>query len=152
MILGVSMIAVSEAFVLAEKLGLDHAEAVRHLVEVVGPVLVDDDLLSGAGTGAGLAGEPRLPGGLHRRDDAEGFEAAQDAAKAAGANTATRRRGDRSALFANMWASGEAARDFSGIIRFIRGGVDAAPYVRCTHVNASLCALHVTIRTCNSIQ
>jgi len=35
MILGVSMIAVSEAFVLAEKLGLDAAEAVRHFVEVV---------------------------------------------------------------------------------------------------------------------
>ena len=75
MILGISMIAVSEAFVLAEKLGLDHAEAVRHLVEVVRPVLVDDELLSGAGTGADLARQPRLSGGLHRRDDAEGSEA-----------------------------------------------------------------------------
>ena len=39
------------------------AEAVRHLLEVVGPVLVDDDLLPGAWSGADVAGQPRL----HRR-------------------------------------------------------------------------------------
>ena len=60
---------------LAEKLGLDTAEVVRHRLEIIGPVLVDDQLLSGAGAGAGLAREPRLPGGLHRRDDAEGPDA-----------------------------------------------------------------------------
>ena len=49
-------------------------KAVRHLVEVLGPMLVDDKLLSGAGTGADLAGEPRLSGRLHRGDDAQGFE------------------------------------------------------------------------------
>ena len=38
------------------------AEAVRHFLEVVGPMLVDDELLSGAGTGADLARQPRLSG------------------------------------------------------------------------------------------
>ena len=51
------------------------AEAVRHLLEVLGPVLVDDELLPGARAGADLAREPRLPGRLHRRDDAQGLEA-----------------------------------------------------------------------------
>ena len=38
-------------------------------------VLVADQLLPGAGPGADLARQPRLPGGLHRRDDAEGPDA-----------------------------------------------------------------------------
>ena len=58
MILGISMIAVCEAFVLAEKLGLSHqAEAVRRRLDLVGPVLVADQLLPGAGAGAGVAGQ-----------------------------------------------------------------------------------------------
>ena len=75
MILGASMIVVSEAFLLAEKLGLDAQKAVRHCLEVVRSMLVDDELLPGAGTGAVLAGEPRLQGRLHRGHDAQGFEA-----------------------------------------------------------------------------
>ena len=46
------------------------SEAVRYLVEVVGPVLVAHQLLSRSGTGAGVSGEPRLSGRLHRGDDA----------------------------------------------------------------------------------
>ena len=72
MILGVSMIAVSEAFVLAEKLGLDKQKLFDIASKSSGSVLVDDELLPGAGPGADLAREPRLSGGLHRRDDAEG--------------------------------------------------------------------------------
>ncbi len=41
-------------------------------LEIVGPMLVDDQLLPGAGAGAGLARQPRLQGGLHRRHDAQG--------------------------------------------------------------------------------
>ena len=60
MILGISMIAVGEAFVLAEKLGLDAQKLFDISSQVVGPVLVADQLLPGAGTGADLAGQPRL--------------------------------------------------------------------------------------------
>ena len=75
MILGASMIVVSEAFLLAEKLGLDAQKLFDISSEVVRPVLVDDELLPGAGPGADLARQPRLQGGLHRRDDAQGLEA-----------------------------------------------------------------------------
>ena len=45
MILGATMAATCEAFVLAQKLGLDLADLLRHFVESVGPELVDDQLL-----------------------------------------------------------------------------------------------------------
>ena len=48
MILGATMVATCEAFVLAQKLGLDLADLLRHLLQGVGPELVDDDLLPGA--------------------------------------------------------------------------------------------------------
>ena len=70
MILGVSMIAVSEAFVLAEKARPRSPEVVRHFLQVVGPVLVADELLSGAGTGSDIACQPRLSGRIYRSDDA----------------------------------------------------------------------------------
>ena len=55
--------------------GPRRAEAVRRGLDLVGPVLVADQLLPGAGPGADLAGQPRLPGGLHGGDDAEGPDA-----------------------------------------------------------------------------
>jgi len=119
MILGISMIAVSEAFVLAEQLGLEHQKlfdiaskssgqcwAMTSYCPVPGPV-------------------PTSPA---NRDYAAGFTAAmmlkdlklsQDAAKAAGAVT------EMGANAANIYSryvdSGEGSRDFSGIIRFVRG-------------------------------
>ena len=68
------------------------AEAVRHLLEVVRPVLVDDDLLPGAGSGADLARQPRLSGRLHRGDDAEGPEARAGRRECGRARHAARRR------------------------------------------------------------
>jgi 3-hydroxyisobutyrate dehydrogenase len=119
MILGISMIAVSEGFVLAEKLGLEHQKlfdiaskssgqcwAMTSYCPVPGPV-------------------PTSPA---NRDYQAGFTAAmmlkdlklaQDAAKAAGAKTAL--GADAAALYSRYVESGEAAKDFSGIIRFIRG-------------------------------
>ncbi len=49
-------------------------EAIRHLLEVVGPMLGDDELLPGARAGAVVARQPRLQGRLHRRHDAQGSE------------------------------------------------------------------------------
>ena len=52
MLLAISMIGTCEAFVLGEKLGLDPQKLFDIMSHVVGPVLVADDLLPGAGTGA----------------------------------------------------------------------------------------------------
>ena len=118
MILGVSMIAVSEAFVLAEKLGLDKQKlfdisskssgqcwSMTNYCPVPGPV-------------------PTSPA---NRDYQAGFTAAmmlkdlrlaQEAAKAAGAKTPM--GAEAAALYGQYADSGEAARDFSGIVQFLR--------------------------------
>jgi len=120
MILGISMIAVSEAFVLAEKLGLDKQKlfdisskssgqcwSMTNYCPVPGPV----------------------PASPANRDYQAGFTAAmmlkdlklaQEAAQAAGANTPMGAEAAR--LYGKYADGGEAARDFSGIITFIRGG------------------------------
>ncbi len=81
MILGVSMIAVSEAFALAEKLGTRFAKNVRYFVEVFRAVLGDDELLPGAWPCAVFACQPKLSGRLYRSDDVEGFEASAERGK-----------------------------------------------------------------------
>ena len=73
MILGVSMIVGVGGVPAGGEARARRAEAVRHRLEVVGPVLVDDELLPGARAGAGLARQPRLSGRLYRRDDAQGL-------------------------------------------------------------------------------
>ena len=120
MILGVSMIAVSEAFVLAEKLGLDAQKlfdiaskssgqcwSITTYCPVPGPV-------------------PTSPA---NRDYQAGFTAAmmlkdlnlsQEAAKAAGAKTPL--GANAAEIYSRYAASGEAGRDFSGIIQFVRKG------------------------------
>ena len=95
------------------------SEAVRHFLEVVRPVLVADQLLPGARAGAGLARQPRLPGRLHRRHDAEGSE--PGAVGGACRRRAYRLGAAAARLYAHYVESGEAGRDFSGIIRFVRG-------------------------------
>ncbi|MDP2408707.1 MAG: 3-hydroxyisobutyrate dehydrogenase [Pseudolabrys sp.] len=119
MILGISMIAVSEAFVLAEQLGLDHQK------------LFDISSKSSGQCWALTAYCPvpgPVPASPANRDFAPGFTAAmmlkdlrlaQDAAGSAGANTALGAEAAR--IYSHYVESGEAGRDFSGIIRFIRG-------------------------------
>jgi 3-hydroxyisobutyrate dehydrogenase len=119
MILGISMIAVSEAFVLAEQLGLEHQK-------------LFDIASKSSGQCWSMTSYCPVPGPVPaspaNRDYAAGFTAAmmlkdlklsQDAAKAAGAVT------ELGANAANIYSryvdSGEASRDFSGIIRFVRG-------------------------------
>ncbi|HUL87701.1 MAG TPA: 3-hydroxyisobutyrate dehydrogenase [Pseudolabrys sp.] len=118
MILGVSMIAVSEAFVLAEKLGLDHQK-------------LFDISSKSSGQCWSLTTYCPVPGPVPtspaNRDYQAGFTAAmmlkdlklsQDAAKATGTNTEL--GADAARIYSKFVASGEASRDFSGIIRFIR--------------------------------
>jgi 3-hydroxyisobutyrate dehydrogenase len=119
MILGVSMIAVSEAFVLAEKLGLEHQK-------------LFDISSKSSGQCWSLTSYCPVPGPVPtspaNRDYQAGFTAAmmlkdlklaQEAAKAAGART--RLGADAEKIYADYAASGEAGRDFSGIYRFVRG-------------------------------
>jgi 3-hydroxyisobutyrate dehydrogenase len=119
MILGVSMIAVSEAFVLAEKLGLDHQK-------------LFDISSKSSGQCWSMTTYCPVPGPVPtspaNRDYQAGFTAAmmlkdlklsQEAAKAAGAKTQL--GADAARIYSAYVESGEAGRDFSGIIRFVRG-------------------------------
>lgn len=119
MLLGISMIGVSEAFVLAEKLGLDKQK-------------LFDISSKSSGQCWSMTTYCPVPGPVPtspaNRDYAAGFTAAmmlkdlklsQDAAVSSGAKTPM---GAAATKLYEMYAdSGEAGRDFSGIIRFIRG-------------------------------
>jgi 3-hydroxyisobutyrate dehydrogenase len=119
MILGVSMIAVSEAFVLAEKLGLDAQK-------------LFDISSKSSGQCWSMTSYCPVPGPVPtspaNRDYKAGFTAAmmlkdlklaQDAATAAGAKTPL--GADAAKIYEQYVASGEGPRDFSGVIRFVRG-------------------------------
>jgi 3-hydroxyisobutyrate dehydrogenase len=118
MILGVSMIAVSEAFVLAEKLGLDHQK-------------LFDISSKSSGQCWSMTTYCPVPGPVPtspaNRDYQAGFTAAmmlkdlklaQDASKASGARTSL--GADAARIYSHYVDSGKAGTDFSGIIRFIR--------------------------------
>ena len=119
MVLGVSMIAVSEAFVLAEKLGLDKQK-------------LFDIASKSSGQCWSMTNYCPVPGPVPtspaNRDYQAGFTAAmmlkdlalaQDAANAAG--VATPLGAEAAALYRLYVGQGEAAKDFSGIIKFLRG-------------------------------
>ena len=119
MILGVSMVAVSEAFMLAKRLGLD----AQKMFDVVS---------TSSGSCWSLINYCPVPGPVPaspaNRDYQAGFTAAmmlkdlmlaQQAANAAGASTPL---GAEAAQLFNMFVnSGNAAKDFSGIIRMLDG-------------------------------
>jgi 3-hydroxyisobutyrate dehydrogenase len=119
LILGISMIAVSEAFVLAEKLGLDH----QKLFDISSKSSGQCWSMTSYCPVPGL-----VPASPANRDYQAGFTAAmmlkdlklaQEAAKATGAKTPL--GADATKLYTQYAESGEAGRDFSGIIRFLRG-------------------------------
>lgn len=119
MILGITMIGVSEAFVLAERLGLDHQK-------------LYDISSTASGQCWALTSYCPVPGPVPtspaNKDYAAGFAAAmmlkdlklaQDAAAKSGATTPL---GAAATQAYNLYVgSGEGATDFSGIIRFLRG-------------------------------
>jgi 3-hydroxyisobutyrate dehydrogenase len=119
MILGVSMIAVSEAFVLAEKLGLD----AQKLFDIAS---------KSSGQCWSLTSYCPVPGPVptapSNRDYQAGFTAAmmlkdlklsQEAARAGGA--ATQLGAEATAIYENYVSGGQAGKDFSGIVTFVRG-------------------------------
>jgi 3-hydroxyisobutyrate dehydrogenase len=119
MVLGISMIAVSEAFVLAEKLGLDAQK-------------LFDISSKSSGQCWSMTSYCPVPGPVPtspaNRDYQAGFTAhmmlkdlklAQDAAK--GAKAATPLGAGAAAIYERYVDAGEGARDLSGIIRYLRG-------------------------------
>ncbi len=119
MILGVSMIAVSEAFVLAEKLGLD----AQSLFDISS---------KSSGQCWSMTSYCPVPGPVPtspaNRDYQAGFTAAmmlkdlklaQDAAR--GVDATTPLGAAAAELYALFTSHGHAAKDFSGIIQFLRG-------------------------------
>ncbi len=122
MILGISMIGVGEAFVLAEKLGLSHQAlfdvastssgqcwSLTTYCPVPGPVPT-----SPANNGY----KPGFAADLMLKD----LKLAQEAAASAGA--ATPLGAAAAQLYALFAAQGEGGTDFSGIIGMLRGGKD----------------------------
>lgn len=119
MVLGVSMIAVSEAFVLAEKLGLDAQKlfdiaskasgqcwALTSYCPVPGPVPTSP---------ANRDYQPGFAVAMMLKD----LKLAQEAARAANATTPL--GAEAAALYSLYAGQGKAGEDFSGIIRFLRG-------------------------------
>jgi 3-hydroxyisobutyrate dehydrogenase len=119
MILGISMIAVSEGFLLAEKLGLDKQK-------------LFDIASKSSGSCWSMTNYCPVPGPVPtspaNRDYQAGFTAAmmlkdlalaQEAANSAG--VATPLGAEAAALYRLYVGQGQAARDFSGIIQFLRG-------------------------------
>jgi 3-hydroxyisobutyrate dehydrogenase len=119
MILGVSMIAVSEAFVLAEALGLE----AQKLFDISSKSSGQCWSLTSYCPAPGL-----VPTSPANRDYQPGFTAAmmlkdlklaQDAARVGG--VATPLGAEAAALYGLYCGHGHGGRDFSGIIRFLRG-------------------------------
>jgi 3-hydroxyisobutyrate dehydrogenase len=119
MILGISMIAVSEAFVLAEKVGLSHQAlydvastasgqcwSLTSYCPVPGPV---------ATSPANNAYKPGFAAALMLKD----LLLSQEAAASAGASTALGKHAAE--IYGNFVKDGQGGVDFSGIINAIRG-------------------------------
>lgn len=120
MVLGVSMIAVSEAFVLAEKLGLDAQKLFDISSKASGQCWSMTTYCPVPGP---------VPTSPANRDYQAGFTAAmmlkdlklsQEAARSAGAHTPL--GAQAGTIYQHFVDSGEQGRDFSGIIRFLRSG------------------------------
>jgi 3-hydroxyisobutyrate dehydrogenase len=119
MILGISMIAVSEAFVLAEKIGLDAQKlfdiastasgqcwSLTNYCPVPGPV---------PGSPANRDYQPGFTAAMMLKD----LRLAQEAARAA--NVTTPLGAEAAALYGLYAGQGKNGEDFSGIVRFLRG-------------------------------
>ena len=119
MILGISMIAVGEAFALAEKARLVASGAVRRRLDLVGTMLGADILLPGAGPGADVAGEQRLQARFRLGADGEGPHFGAGCRQATGAATPLGKHAQE--IYKAFDAAGHGGVDFSGIIQHVRG-------------------------------
>ena len=125
MILGVSMIGVAEAFVLAEKLGLSHQALFDVASTASGRCWSLDTYCPVPGpvptSPANHGYEPGFAAALMLKD----LRLAQEAA---GAGSAVTPLGAAAAqIYALMAAGGQGGRDFSAVIEFLRGATDSEP-------------------------
>ena len=119
MILGVSMIAVSEAFVLAEKLGLDAQKLFDISSKSSGQCWSMTNYCPVPGPVPTSPANREYKAGFTAAMMLKDLQLAQDAAAAAGAKTPL--GADAARLYSQYVASGEGPKDFSGVIGFIRG-------------------------------
>ena len=107
MIVGISMIAVSEAFVLAEKLGLDARKFFDVASKSSGQcwAMTTYCPVPGARSRADLAGQPRLSGGIYRRHDAQGPEPCPRRSAVGEGIQSARRRGGTALQFIRVQRS-----------------------------------------------
>lgn len=119
MILGVSMIAVSEAFVLAEKLGLDHQKLFDISSKSSGQCWSMTSYCPVPGPVPASPANREYQAGFTAAMMLKDLKLAQDAANAAGAHTPL--GADAAKIYAQYVEGGEAGRDFSGIIQHVRG-------------------------------
>jgi 3-hydroxyisobutyrate dehydrogenase len=118
MILGISMIAVSEAFVLAEKLGLDHQRLFDISSKSSGQCWSMTSYCPVPGPVPASPANREYQAGFTAAMMLKDLKLAQDAAKAAGAKTPL--GADAARIYADYAGSGEASKDFSGVINFLR--------------------------------
>src|SRR6185295_13195217 len=119
MILGVSMIAVSEAFVLAEKLGLDAQKLFDISSKSSGQCWSMTTYCPVPGPVPASPANREYKAGFTAAMMLKDLKLAQDAAQATRARTPL--GAGAAAIYEQFVDSGEAGRDFSGIIRFVRG-------------------------------
>jgi 3-hydroxyisobutyrate dehydrogenase len=119
MILGVSMIAVSEAFLLAEKLGIDPQKLFDIASEASGQCWAMTSYCPVPGPVPNSPANHGYQAGLTAAMMLKDLKLAQDAAKASGAKSPI--GAAATALYGLFVEQGSARTDFSGIIRFLRG-------------------------------
>jgi 3-hydroxyisobutyrate dehydrogenase len=119
MMLGISMIAVSEAFLLADKLGLDRQKLFDISSKSSGQCWALTNYCPVPGlvptSPANCDYQPGFTAAMMVKD----MRLAQEAARAAGATTPL--GAEAAALYGLFVAHGHGGLDFSGIIRFLRG-------------------------------
>ncbi len=118
MILGVSMIAVSEAFLLAEKLGLDAQKLFDISSKSSGQCWSMTSYCPVPGPVPASPANREYQAGFTAAMMLKDLRLAQEAAGLAGATTPM---GAEAAALYERYCVGEAGRDFSGIIRMLRG-------------------------------
>jgi 3-hydroxyisobutyrate dehydrogenase len=119
MILGITMIGVCEAFVLGEKLGLDHAKLFEVTANASGQCWTISSYCPVPGPVPTSPANNEYKAGFTAAMMLKDLKLAQQAALATGASTPL--GAEAQAIYSLFNAAGHGDMDFSGIIQFLRG-------------------------------